>query len=40
MTQLTDHDIDRHVGSRIRARRRMLGLTQTDLGGALGLRFQ
>jgi transcriptional regulator with XRE-family HTH domain len=31
---------DRHVGSRVRMRRLMLGVTQTELGGALGLTFQ
>jgi transcriptional regulator with XRE-family HTH domain len=40
MTKLTDHDIDRHVGQRIRARRHMMGLTQVDLGKALGVKFQ
>jgi transcriptional regulator with XRE-family HTH domain len=32
--------IDVHVGRRIRARRREIGLTQTALGTALGVRFQ
>jgi DNA-binding XRE family transcriptional regulator len=32
--------IDRHVGSRVRMRRVMLGLTQEKLGEALGLTFQ
>src|SRR6202023_775318 len=31
---------DRHVGSRVRMRRMMLGLSQTKLGDALGLTFQ
>lgn len=32
--------IDRHVGSRVRMRRIMLGLSQEKLGEALGLTFQ
>src|SRR5262249_12423174 len=32
--------IDRHVGSRVRLRRVMLGLSQEKLGDALGLTFQ
>ncbi len=32
--------IDRHVGSRLRMRRVMLGMTQEKLGEALGLTFQ
>ena len=32
--------IDRHVGSRVRMRRVMLGMTQEKLGDALGLTFQ
>jgi len=32
--------VDRHVGSRVRMRRLMLGLSQTQLGDALGLTFQ
>ena len=32
--------IDRHVGSRVRMRRVMLGLSQEKLGDALGLTFQ
>jgi transcriptional regulator with XRE-family HTH domain len=32
--------IDRHVGSRVRMRRVMLGMSQEKLGGALGLTFQ
>ena len=32
--------IDRHVGSRVRIRRPMLDMSQTDLGNALGLTFQ
>jgi transcriptional regulator with XRE-family HTH domain len=32
--------IDVHVGSRIRRRRILLGVSQQDLGGALGITFQ
>lgn len=32
--------IDAHVGSRIRARRGLLGLSQKDLGAKVGLTFQ
>ncbi len=32
--------LDMHVGSRLRARRLMLGLTQEQLGDAVGLTFQ
>jgi len=32
--------IDRHVGSRMRMRRMMLGITQEKLAEALGLTFQ
>lgn len=31
---------DRHVGSRVRMRRMMLGMSQEKLGNALGLTFQ
>src|ERR1700685_4720215 len=34
------HPIDVHVGSRVRLRRNMLGLSQEKLGEALGLTFQ
>jgi transcriptional regulator with XRE-family HTH domain len=34
------NDIDRHVGSRVRARRLALGITQEALGAALGITFQ
>ena len=36
----TPNPIDVHVGSRVRMRRRMLGMSQTKLGDALGLAFQ
>jgi len=32
--------VDRHVGSRIRLRRQLLGMSQTALGEALGMTFQ
>jgi transcriptional regulator with XRE-family HTH domain len=32
--------IDKHVGSRVRMRRMMLGMRQTKLGDALGITFQ
>ena len=32
--------VDVHVGARTRVRRTLLGMTQTDLGDALGLTFQ
>jgi transcriptional regulator with XRE-family HTH domain len=32
--------IDKHVGSRVRMRRLMLGMSQTKLGDAIGLTFQ
>jgi transcriptional regulator with XRE-family HTH domain len=34
------NSIDRHVGSRVRMRRLMLGMSQTKLGDALGLTCQ
>ena len=36
----TPDPIDIHVGSRVRLRRTLLGLSQTKLGDALGLTFQ
>ena len=38
--QSSQHEVDRHVGLRIRMRRKELGITQEGLGGALGLTFQ
>jgi transcriptional regulator with XRE-family HTH domain len=32
--------VDQHVGSRVRMRRMMLAMSQTNLGNALGLTFQ
>src|SRR5579862_9281846 len=34
------NDIDRHLGKRLRQRRRTLGLTQQQLAQAVGVRFQ
>jgi transcriptional regulator with XRE-family HTH domain len=36
----SSNPIDIHVGSRVRMRRMMLSMSQTTLGGALGLTFQ
>lgn len=36
----TVHPIDKHVGDRIRLRRKMLKMTQTDLAELLGISFQ
>src|SRR3954453_13342197 len=33
-------DIDRHVGARVRERRIMLGLTQQELAGLVGITYQ
>ena len=33
-------DVDAHVGSRVRMRRTLLGVTQEQLGNAVGLTFQ
>lgn len=33
-------EIDLHIGRRLRRRRRVLGLTQQQLGERLGIRFQ
>jgi transcriptional regulator with XRE-family HTH domain len=34
------NSIDKHVGSRVRTRRMMLGMSQATLGDALGITFQ
>ncbi len=34
------HPVDVHVGSRVRLRRTLLGMSQTDLAEVLGLTFQ
>lgn len=38
--QKTPNPIDKHVGSRVRMRRLMIGLSQEKLGEALGVTFQ
>ena len=40
MAKKAPNPIDIHVGSRVRMRRMMLGMSQTTLGNALGLTFQ
>jgi transcriptional regulator with XRE-family HTH domain len=40
MTNKLINPIDTHVGSRVRMRRLMLGLSQTKLADAIGLTFQ
>jgi transcriptional regulator with XRE-family HTH domain len=37
---MTPNPIDTHVGSRVRMRRMMLGMSQEKLGEAFGLTFQ
>lgn len=39
-TQRTAKMVDVQVGARVRAHRRLLGMTQSDLGAALGVSFQ
>ncbi len=34
------HPVDVHIGARVRMRRKLLGMSQTKLGEALGLTFQ
>ena len=34
------HPVDVHVGARVKQRRNLLGMTQTDLGKAIGVTFQ
>ncbi len=34
------HPVDIHVGARVRLRRTLRGMTQTDLGDAIGVTFQ
>ncbi|WP_239467810.1 helix-turn-helix domain-containing protein [Microvirga arvi] len=38
--QKSPNQIDKHIGSRVRARRIMLGMSQEKLADALGLTFQ
>jgi transcriptional regulator with XRE-family HTH domain len=40
MVKKAPNPIDKHVGSRVRMRRMMLGMTQEKLGAALDLTFQ
>src|SRR5262245_41827273 len=40
MAKKAANPIDKHVGSRVRMRRMMLGMSQEKLGDALGLTFQ
>ena len=40
MSKRTPHPTDKHVGSRMRMRRIMLGMSQTTLADVLGLTFQ
>ena len=40
MSAKTPNPVDKYVGSRVRMRRIMLGLSQETLGDALGLTFQ
>jgi transcriptional regulator with XRE-family HTH domain len=40
MAKMPLNSIDKHVGGRVRMRRMMLGVTQTNLGDALGVAFQ
>jgi transcriptional regulator with XRE-family HTH domain len=40
MHQKVPNPTDKHVGSRVRMRRMMLGMSQEKLGDALGLTFQ
>jgi transcriptional regulator with XRE-family HTH domain len=39
-TAKSPNPTDRHVGKRVRMRRKMLSMSQTNLGTALGLTFQ
>lgn len=40
MTKNLPNPTDRHVGTRVRMRRLMLGMSQTTLADAIGLKFQ
>ena len=40
MAMKAPNPVDKHVGSRVRMRRLMLGMSQEKLGDALGLTFQ
>ena len=40
MAKKVPNSVDKHVGSRVRMRRMMLGMSQGKLAGALGITFQ
>ncbi len=40
MAKKSPNPVDKHVGSRVRMRRMMLGMSQGKLGDALGLTFR
>ena len=40
MSKNAPHPVDLHVGSRIRQQRTLLGMSQTDLGEAVGISYQ
>jgi transcriptional regulator with XRE-family HTH domain len=40
MTKKAPNPVDKHVGSRVRMRRMLIGMSQEKLGDALGLTFQ
>ena len=40
MAKKSANPVDKHFGSRVRMRRMMLAMSQTDVGDALGLTFQ
>ena len=40
LTRKSFHPIDTHVGERVRIRRKILSMSQTKLGDAIGLTFQ
>jgi transcriptional regulator with XRE-family HTH domain len=37
---MDDRALNEHIGRKLRFRRRLLGLTQAQVGGQLGVRFQ
>lgn len=37
---MSEHPVDAHVGKRLRLRRNMLGMSQEELGTAVGVTFQ
>jgi len=37
---MTAHPVDIHVGARLRARRKIIGLSQDDIGKSVGVTFQ